>query len=173
MDRMKEIVEDVIKDGGKCIIFSNWTTVTNIAYDMLQEYDPAYITGEVKSDEQRNSERLRFQNDDSCKIIIGTIPAMGTGFTLTAANTVIFLDEPWTKANRGQAEDRAYRAGTRWPVDIYILICKDTVDEHVHEVVEGKGDIADLIVDGVVRPDKRAQLLRILVGSDPFADKKR
>ena len=168
MRRMEEIVEDVIKDGGKCIIFSNWTQVTNIARDILHKYNPAYITGEVTSDQMRNDERLRFQSDDSCKVIIGTIPAMGTGFTLDAANTVIFLDEPWTAAARGQAEDRAHRANTKWNVDIYILMDKDTVDEHVHDVVEGKGDIADLIVDGVVRPEKKAQLMRILIGQDPF-----
>lgn len=172
MNRMIQIVEDVVNDGGKCIVFSNWTQVTTIAKDLLHKYNPAYITGEVSSDAIRNSERIRFQTDPTCKVIIGTIPAMGTGFTLDAANTVIFLDEPWTKAARGQAEDRAHRANTKWPVDIYILMDRDTVDEHVHDVVECKGDIADLIVDGVVRSDKKAQLLRILIGADQFAGKK-
>lgn len=170
MRRMEELVEDVISDGGKCIIFSNWTTVTEIARDRLTKYNPAYITGQINQI-TRNEERARFQNDDSCKVIIGTIPAMGTGFTLTAANTVIFLDEPWTKAARTQAEDRAYRAGTQCKVDIYILMVKDTVDEHVHDVVEQKGDLSDLIVDGVVNPNKKEQLLKILIGCDQF-DKK-
>lgn len=172
MNRMEELVEDVVNDGGKCIIFSNWTTVTAIARDRLAKYNPAYITGEIDQI-KRNEERSRFQNDDSCKVIIGTIPAMGTGFTLTAANTVIFLDEPWTKASRTQAEDRGYRAGTKWKVDIYILMVKDTVDEHVHDVVEQKGDLSDLIVDGVVNPNKKEQLLRILIGCDPFKKQRR
>lgn len=194
MDRMLEIVEDVVKNGGKCIVFSNWTTVTSIARNMIQkrfdeisneirsklsekdkaEFEPlkvAYITGEVTSDALRNEQRENFQNKDNYKVIIGTIPAMGTGFTLHAADTVIFLDEPWTKANRGQAEDRAHRAGVKHPVTVYILMAKDTVDEHVHEVVEGKGDIADLIVDGVVRKDKKAQLLRMLIGAEAFSNK--
>lgn len=167
MDRMEELIEEVLSSNGKCIIFSNWTTVTNIVRDRLSKYAPAYITGEVPQP-KRITEMKRFQEDPTCKIIIGTIPAMGTGFTLTAANTVIFLDEPWTMAAKNQAAERAHRATTKWPVTVYTLIAKDTVDEHVHDIVENKGDLADLVVDGVVNKNKKTQLLRILLGSNQF-----
>lgn len=167
LDRMEELCEELIEGGEKVIIFSNWTTITQLAYDRLSKYSPAYITGEVKQ-EQRNYERQRFQEDDNCKIIIGTIPALGTGFTLTAATNVIFLDEPWTKSAKAQCEDRAHRIGADSPVVIYTLIAKDTVDEHVHEIVENKGDISDLVVDGKCNPEKREQLMRMLIGQDQF-----
>lgn len=175
LDRMIELVEDVVKDGGKVIIFSNWTTITDLVMKRLNAvegniYRPACITGEVDQ-ETRNEERIRFQEDPTCKVIVGTIPALGTGFTLTAANTVIFMDEPWTKAAKNQAEDRAYRAGTVHPVDVYTLIAKDTVDEHVHDVVEQKGDIATMITDGVVNPNRKAELFRMLVGDAPTKKK--
>ena len=171
LDRMMELVEDVVSSGGKVIIFSNWTTVTDLILDRLRAvsgniYRPACITGQVKQD-IRNEERIRFQEDPTCKVMVGTIPALGTGFTLTAANTVIFMDEPWTKAAKDQAEDRAYRAGTVHPVDIYTLIAKDTIDEHVHDVVEQKGDIATMITDGVVNPNRKADLLKMLIGDVP------
>lgn len=171
LDRMMELVEDVVNSDGKVIIFSNWTTVTDLIMDRLRAvngniYRPACITGQVKQD-IRNEERIRFQEDPTCKVMVGTIPALGTGFTLTAANTVIFMDEPWTKAAKDQAEDRAYRAGTVHPVDIYTLIAKDTIDEHVHDVVEQKGDIATMITDGVVNPNRKADLLKMLIGDVP------
>ena len=170
MDRMEDIVAESILNGEKVIIFSNWTTVTNIVRDRLCKYNPAYIIGEV-DDDTRNKERLRFQEDDNCKVIIGTIPAMGTGYTLTAASVVIFMDEPWTEANRSQAEDRAYRVGTKKTVTVYYLVCKDTVDEHVHDIVEQKGDVADLVIDGTVNPNKKKQLFKMLVGADPWSVK--
>ena len=64
-------------------------------------------------------------NDDNCKCMIGTIGAMGTGLTLTAASTVIFLDSPWNRATKEQAEDRAHRIGTASTVNIITLVCKD------------------------------------------------
>lgn len=167
LDRMVELCEEMIERGEKAIIFSNWTMVTNLARERLQKYAPAYITGEVPQ-AIRNEERDRFQNDDTCKFIIGTIPALGTGFTLTAATNVIFLDEPWTKAAKTQAEDRGYRVGTKSAVTIYTLIAKDTIDERVHDVVEEKGAISDFIVDGAVRKDKRDQFLRMLLGVNQF-----
>lgn len=176
LDLMEDIIEEELSpkttldtDGnvvhGKVIIFSNWTTVTNIVRERLSQYNPAYITGEIK-DSEKNEARVRFQTDPNCRIIIGTIPAMGTGFTLDAATAVIFLDEPWTKAMKDQAEDRAHRAATKHSVNVYTLMAKDTVDENVHEVVEQKGDVADLIVDGVVNPNKRMQMMKILLGAD-------
>lgn len=168
LDRMEELCEEILQRGEKVIIFSNWTQVTNLARDRLIKYAPAYITGEVDQSE-RNNERQRFQEDDNCKIIIGTIPALGTGFTLTAATNIIFLDEPWTKAAKNQAEDRAYRVGTSSAVTIYTLMAKGTADETVHDIVEEKGDVSDLIVDGVVNPKKRDQLVRMLLGMNQFS----
>lgn len=143
-NRMKEIVEEVVANKGKVIIFSNWTKVIIPARDMLKEYNPAMVIGETKdSDSQIN----KFKNDSSCKIILGTISCLGTGFTLTEANTVIFLDEPWTMAEKEQAEDRCYRIGTRGTVNIITLMCKNTVDERIHNIVMNKKAMSDKLVD--------------------------
>ena len=79
--------------------------------------------------------------------MVGTIGALGTGLTLTSANNVIFLDEPWNMALREQAEDRAHRIGQNKFVNIYFLLTKGTIDERIHTIVEEKGEISDYIVD--------------------------
>ena len=149
MIRMIELVEEITSSNGKVIIFSNWSTVTDEAREVLKAYNPAYITGATKADE-RMKEVERFQNDDKCKVIIGTIGAMGTGLTLTAAQNVIFLDSPWNMALKAQAEDRAHRIGTKGTVNIITLVCKNTIDERIEELVEKKGQISDALVDGKV-----------------------
>ena len=63
---------------------------------------------------------------------------------------VIFLDEPWTRGIKDQAEDRAHRIGTRGTVRIVTLITKDSVDEGVYNLVQKKGRMADLLIDGKV-----------------------
>lgn len=149
MDRLEEMVEEIASVGEKCIVFSQWSTMTNVVRNKLKRFNPAYITGEVAS-EERMDEIKRFQNDPECKVIIGTIGAMGTGLTLTAASTVIFLDEPWNRGIKDQAEDRAHRIGTRGTVRIVTLITKDSVDEGVYNLVQKKGRMADLLIDGKV-----------------------
>lgn len=147
MQRMIELVEDIVSNNQKAIIFSNWTSITEVAVKLLSNYNPAYITGNVKQ-EERMDEVDRFQNDERCKVIIGTIGAMGTGLTLTSAQNVIFLDEPWTKALKNQAEDRAHRIGTKGTVSIITLMCRDTIDDRIHDLIEKKGKMSDALIDG-------------------------
>ena len=152
MDRMIELVQEIVASGQKAIIFSNWESMTEVAKEKLKAYNPAYITGATKADE-RMKEVDRFQTDDKCKVIIGTIGAMGTGLTLTAAQNVIFLDSPWNMALKAQAEDRAHRIGTKGTVNIITLVCKNTIDERIEELVEKKGQIAGALVDGKASVD--------------------
>lgn len=143
-DRIVDILESTT---GKVIIFSNWTKVINPLYIKLSSlgYNPALVTGESKDP---ILEMNKFQSDNTCKVILGTTPALGTGYTLTAANTVIFIDEPWSKAIKDQAEDRCHRIGTKGTVNIITLICKDTIDERIHQIIKDKGELSDRIVDG-------------------------
>jgi SNF2 family DNA or RNA helicase len=165
-DRMLELVDEVVQNNGKCIVFSNWTNIINPAFDLLAKegYKPAKYTGEnVK---EREAEKDRFMNDDSCKVILGTIDAMGTGLTLTAANTVIFLDEPWNRAKKDQCEDRAHRIGTTSSPNIITIMCKGTIDERINNIVYKKGKLSDIIVDKEEDILSNPKLLNYLLALD-------
>ena len=162
LDRMEELVEEAVENGKKVVIFSNWTQMTNVIYDRLHKYGALMITGET-ADKDRMNFVNAFQTKPDRKVIIGTIGAMGTGLTLTAGTVEIFLDEPWNRANKEQAEDRCHRVGTKENVTIYTLVCKDTIDERINELVEKKGAMADALVDGKINMDK-GQLLDFLIG---------
>lgn len=161
LDRMEEIVEDARENGKQIVIFSNWTQMTDAIYERLhKKYALSVITGETK-DELRQHNVKEFQEGRS-KVIIGTIGAMGTGLTLTAGTVEIFMDEPWNRANKEQAEDRCHRVGTTENVTIYTLMCKDTIDERIHDIVMKKGEMSDAIVDGKIVADKK-ELLNYLI----------
>lgn len=163
LDRMEELVDDAVQNGKKVVIFSNWTQMTDAIYARLHKnYSTAVITGQT-NDADRQVNVNRFQNDDDCKVIIGTIGAMGTGLTLTAGTVEIFMDEPWNRANKEQAEDRCHRVGTKENVTIYTLMCKNTIDERIHSIVMKKGEMADALVDGKINVDK-SELLNYLLG---------
>ena len=158
LDRMEELVEDAVENGQKVIIFSNWTQMTDVIFERLSDvrthnYDIGIITGQT-NDTDRQSIVDRFQNDDNCKVIIGTIGAMGTGLTLTSGRVMIFMDMPWNRALYDQAVDRFHRIGQSDNVTVYNIMCKNTIDERINEIVRLKGEMSDALVDGHVVGDK-------------------
>ena len=162
IDRLEELVEECIANDKKVVIFSNWTQMTTPVYSRLSEkYDGVVITGET-ADTERQVNVDRFQNNPKCRFILGTIGAMGTGLTLTAGTVVIFLDEPWTMANKQQAIDRCHRIGTTTNITVYTIMCKDTIDERIHEIVEKKGMMSDALIDGKIVGNK-LELLNFLL----------
>ena len=146
-DRMLEIVEEVVANNGKVLVFSNWTNVIEPAYELLKgkKYNPAMYTG--KNKDIREKEKDRFMTDEKCKVFLGTMDAMGTGLTLTAANTVVFLDDPWDRAKKDQCEDRVHRIGTKESPNIITIMCKGTIDERINELVCKKGKMSDVLID--------------------------
>lgn len=158
IDRLEELVEEAVANNKKVVIFSNWTQMTSPIYNRLSKnYKGVIITGET-ADVERQVNVNHFQTNPDCKFIVGTIGAMGTGLTLTAGTVVVFMDEPWTMANKQQAIDRCHRIGTKSNITVYTIMCKNTIDERIHEIVESKGAMADALIDGKITGDKTALL---------------
>lgn len=148
LDRIKDMLEEeIIPNGYKAIIFSQWKQVTELYKEALKEYNPIYITGDVEL-EERQKEVDRFQTDPECKLAIGTIGAMGTGFTLNKASYVFFVDKLWNSGDNSQAEDRAHRIGTAGTVNIISLVAKCPVDEGVEEYLIENKDLFERVVEG-------------------------
>lgn len=147
MERLEGLVEECISNNQKVIVFSNWTQMTDaISANLKARFITSVITGETK-DEVRQFIVDDFQNGNT-EVLVGTIGAMGTGLTLTAATTVIFYDEPWNKALFDQAVDRAHRIGQKSNITVYSLMCKDTIDERIHNIIYKKGAMSDALIDG-------------------------
>lgn len=157
LDRMEELVEEAVENNKKVVIFSNWTQMTTPIAKRLRKYNPAVITGEINAD-TRQQMIDKFQNDDKCKVIVGTSGAMGTGLTLTAGTVEIFLDEPWNMALKEQCVDRCHRIGQKNNLTVYTIMCKGTIDEKVHDIVLEKGELSDAIVDGKITKNKKELL---------------
>lgn len=149
IDRAIDLVEEIIANGSKVLIFSVFKEPLNKLMERLVDYNPVLCTGDV-NDNDIEINKEKFQTDDSCKVMCATTQKLGTGVTLTAASYAIFLDVPWTAADLEQCEDRIHRIGSSKPVFIYHLITKDTIDERVNEIVEVKEAISDFIVDNKI-----------------------
>lgn len=145
IERAEDLIEQILSSDEKVVVFSTFKESVNL---LNKKYTDCSVlcTGDINDvDIAKNIDK--FQTDDSCKIMLATWQKMGTGVTLTAARYMIFLDTPWTYGVYEQAQDRIHRIGSKNSVFIYNLICKDTIDERVAEIVSSKQAMSDYIVD--------------------------
>jgi SNF2 family DNA or RNA helicase len=147
LKRLIELVDDILIRDEKVVIFSNWVEPLRTVYRFLSKYYTVCCFTGTMSEADRQKHKDLFLRDARCKILIGTIGALGTTHTLTAANNIIFYDEPWQAADRNQAIDRCHRIGTSKTCNIYTLLSKNTIDERVHNILYRKDTISKFIVD--------------------------
>lgn len=146
LDRAEGLVEQLVNNGEKVVVFSTFKQPVYELASRLAAYRCVVATGDCK-DADVEYAIDQFQNNPDVKVFLGTWSKCGTGITLTSASYMIFLDTPWTDAVWTQAQDRIYRIGSKNPVFIYNLVAKGTVDERVLEIVTDKKHIASYIID--------------------------
>lgn len=148
IERCIEIVDELISQGEKVVILSTFKEPIYQLSRLLEHYSPLVSTGDT-AESVFDDNNVRFQNDPNSKIYLGTFGKCSTGITLNAASYLIAIDENWTAAQNDQAWDRIYRVTNENPANITILVCKDSIDERVHEITSTKRELSDYVVDGM------------------------
>jgi superfamily II DNA or RNA helicase len=145
LDLLKEMLPELIEQGRKILLFSQFTSMLDLIKPELDELGMKYV--EIRgSTKDRESPVLRFQNGE-VPIFLLSLKAGGTGLNLTAADTVIHYDPWWNPAVENQATDRAHRIGQEKPVFVYKLIAEGTVEDKLLQMQERKKAIANSIYE--------------------------
>ena len=119
------------------------------------------ITGGVKS--ERRSEIVdRFQAGEIDVLVCSTLAAK-EGLTLTAADTVVFVEREWVPGWEEQAEDRVNRIGQdAQTVHALYFTVEGTIDEKFHQLIEQKRAVVKAVLDGGDEVD-RSKITRALL----------
>lgn len=145
LDALLEMVPELIEEGRRILLFSQFTSMLDLIKPELQKRGVAFVElrGETRD---RVTPVQRFQNGEVPLFLI-SLKAGGTGLNLTAADTVIHYDPWWNPAVERQATDRAHRIGQHKPVFVYKLITTGTVEERIVELQERKAELAAGLFD--------------------------
>lgn len=144
LDKLVELVDEIASRGEQCLIFSNWAEVVQIIVDILKPYN---AMGYLAKNKNLKDTENTFKADINKVALVGTIKLMGTGLTFNNSNNVIFFDSPWTGADKQQCIDRCHRIGQTNNLNIYSLVCANSIDEKVEMIVRRKELLSQGIVD--------------------------
>lgn len=142
-NELREIVNNIIENNRKVVIYSNYRKTIDLMLDMFKEHNPLCIHGGTKvSIRQENVDK--FQNDENHKVFCLT-SAGGLGITLTRADTLIFVDRDFSVTKYKQTSDRIHRIGQTNNCSIIKMIGRNTIDEYIDKKLEQKMGITDYI----------------------------
>jgi len=144
---LDQMVEQLLKDGHKILIFSQMTKMLDILGDYLnmKKWKFSRLDGSMNFlDRQANIDK--FNTDPEQCIFLLSTRAGGLGINLTAADTCIIYDSDWNPQQDLQAQDRCHRIGQTKPVMIYRLVTANTFDQRIVERAAAKRKLEKMII---------------------------
>jgi len=149
LQRLEEMLEEVLAEGDRCLIFTQfaeWGKLLQAHLHQRFNREVLYLYGST-SKKQREEMVDRFQNDPQApRIFILSLKAGGVGLNLTRANHVFHFDRWWNPAVENQATDRVFRIGQTRNVQVHKFVCTGTLEERIHELIESKKALSEQVV---------------------------
>ncbi|MCF6314530.1 MAG: DEAD/DEAH box helicase [Verrucomicrobiales bacterium] len=148
LERLRELLFELSQEEDrKIVLFSEWTTMLGLIEPLLEEFGMQYVRldGSIPQ-KKRQALVAKFREEPECRVFI-TTNAGSTGLNLQAANTVINVDLPWNPAILEQRIARAHRMGQKRPVQVYILVTEDTIEENLLATLSAKHELAQAALD--------------------------
>jgi SWI/SNF-related matrix-associated actin-dependent regulator 1 of chromatin subfamily A len=134
-----EFAENIIEQGKKVIIFTNFTDTLQTIYNHFGK-QAVYLDGSCSKPHRQHAVD-EFQDNEKIKVFVGNLKAAGVGLTLTAAEVVIMNDLSFVPAEHAQAEDRAYRYGQKSNVLVYYPLYENTIEGAIYDILNRKKEI--------------------------------
>ena len=137
LERLLEIAEEAEQDGMKVLVFSYFLGVLDVVGTALGDAVVGRIDGSV-SPQARQQIVEEFTARPGHAVLLSQIEAGGVGINMQAASVVVLTEPQWKPSVEEQAIARAHRMGQIRPVQVHRLLAKDSVDERIREIQEGK-----------------------------------
>lgn len=129
--KIAALLDIVRRDPSPVLVFYEFTHSRDRIMDALRDFAPRELS--TREDvEEWNAGRVR--------VLLAHPKSAGHGLNLQyGGHRVVFYGLPWSLEEYAQSCKRVHRRGQREPVTVFRLLLKDTIDERVAKVLEGKG----------------------------------
>ena len=139
---LEDLIEPLMEEGHKVLVFSQFVTMLQILRETMQErnWPFFYLAGET---ENRGELVREFQAAKGGAVFLISLKAGGFGLNLTAASYVVLFDPWWNPAVENQAIDRTHRIGQTSKVMAYRLLMRDSIEEKIRALQKQKATLAE------------------------------
>lgn len=169
LQRLANLLHDLISNGHRALIFTQMTRVLDILEQFLNLHGYRYLRldGATRI-EQRQILTERFNHDPKIPIFILSTRSGGLGINLTGADTVIFYDSDWNPSMDKQCQDRCHRIGQTRDVHIYRLVSEYTIESNILRKAQQKQMLDNVVIqEGEFTTDYFTKLsVRDMLGDD-------
>jgi SWI/SNF-related matrix-associated actin-dependent regulator 1 of chromatin subfamily A len=156
-----ELCENIIEQGKKVIVFTNFTNSLNT---ILSHFGKKAVGLDGSMPQGMRQDNVdKFQNDESVMVFVGNIKAAGVGITLTSAEVVVMNDLSFVPSDHSQAEDRAYRYGQKNNVLVYYPIFDNTIEGIIYNILQKKKNIFETVMgDNLSKGDIVEEIMNLI-----------
>ena len=161
----EELLNEILESKQKVVVFTQYLGMLDIFEKYLKKRNIGY--GLIKgSTVKRQEEIKKFRENPKCTVFLASLLAGGLGIDLSCASVVIHYDRWWNPAKEDQATDRVHRIGQSRGVQVFKFVTKNTIEERIHEIIDGKKHLMEEIIakddsEGV-KTLLREELLKVL-----------
>jgi len=147
LKELKKIVPEILENGHKIVIFSQFKRMIYIIERELK-LPAILLTGDVSTTGGARDELIDEFKESKKKNLFLMTTAGGEGINLQCADYVIFFDLPFNPQVMAQVEDRLHRKGQKSTVNVIRLLAKNTIEDRVLDILKFKTKLFKAVVDG-------------------------
>ncbi len=149
LDTLKPIVDNLISNGKKILVFSQYVDTLEWIASKLTNYSPNIYHGGLGEDKRNKLiEEFEDPNSNTENILLISLQAGGVGLNLKSADMVVLFDRWWNPALEKQAIARAHRFGKETPLHVVKFLINDSIEEQIDKIISRKEELFDEYVEG-------------------------
>lgn len=148
LGKLDQVAEWIMEESQnqKLVVFCHHKKVLAELNSRLKNH--ILFSAEVPTSERQGLVNL-FQEDEKKRVFLTTLKVGGTGLTLTASHTTVFIQVGWSPSLQDQCEARVHRIGQKADsVNAIYFVAKDTVEEKIIGLIDGKRSDVRRVIDG-------------------------
>lgn len=148
LERLEADLEEVVANGRKALIFSQWVDTLEMLGERLAHLNPLYYHGKIPH-KKRDGVIQEFKTSKNRSILLMSYGAGSVGLNLQFSQYVFLYDRWWNPAIEDQAVNRAHRIGAAGPVTVTRFIAADTIEQRIDQLLREKRELFDSIFNDV------------------------
>lgn len=144
LERLEADLEEVVANGRKALIFSQWVETLERLGERLAHLRPLFYHGKVPH-KKRDGVIQEFKTDKNRSVLLMSYGAGSVGLNLQFSQYVFLYDRWWNPAIEDQAINRAHRIGAAGPVTVTRFVAADTIEQRIDQLLREKRELFDTI----------------------------